>query len=84
MYPLAIEVYDHNLSIPLKYKGTKLVYQTSLPTEDELNNLPHIELTSETTWDTGNVVLGVGDVATNTNMISGYMIDGNKLFVIKA
>ena len=57
MHPLAIEVHEHEVSIPLKYRGTKLSFQTSLPTKDELDNLPHVELKSEATWDPGNVVL---------------------------
>ena len=57
-HQLSIEIYDHDLTIPLKYEGTKLVFSTALPSEDELNNLPHIELTSTMKWDPNNVTLG--------------------------
>ena len=76
MHPLAIEIHEHNLSIPLKYWGTKLSFQTSLPTESELNNLPHVELTSEATWDPENVVLG--KVAAKINVIDTHIISAAK------
>ena len=59
---LMIEISDHDLEIPLEYKGTKLIFQSSLPTEQELNELQHIELTSNQPWNPAAVVLGQVDV----------------------
>ena len=48
----------HSGIIPMEYQGTKLVFKTSVPTEQELNTLPHITLTSEQPWNPGEVRLG--------------------------
>ena len=55
---LAIEIAEYDLNIPMKYRGTKLIFQSSLPTEQELNELQHIELTSNQPWNPGTLVLG--------------------------
>ena len=55
---LMIEINEHGLSIPMEYRGTKLVFQSSLPTEYELNELQHIELTSNQPWNPSTVNLG--------------------------
>ena len=42
----------------MQYYGTKLAFESTTPTEEELNVLPHIVLTSSTQWNPGEVVLG--------------------------
>lgn len=73
MPQLSIEIYENDLIIPLKYEGTKLIFQTSLPSEDELNTLPHIELTSTEKWELGKITLGrvkSRQVGSNQDIIS--------------
>ena len=55
---LEIEVYEKDVTIPMHYDGTKLAFESVTPTEEELNVLPHIVLTSSTQWNPGEVVLG--------------------------
>lgn len=57
-HQLSIDIEEHGLVIPMKYQGTKLSFNSSLPTEQELNELPHIELTSNQPWNPGDVQLG--------------------------
>jgi len=57
-HQLSIDIDEHGLTIPMKYQGTKLTFHSSLPTEQELNELQHIELTSSQLWNPGDVQLG--------------------------
>ena len=57
-----IGISEYNLRIPLEYEGTILILQSSVPTEQELNELQHIELTSSQPWDPATVVLGQDNV----------------------
>ena len=43
---LYIEVYDKGVTLPIQFNGTKLIFESSVPTEEELNTLPHLVLTS--------------------------------------
>ena len=38
---LSIELYNEGVSIPMKYRGTKLGFESAVPTMKELNTLPH-------------------------------------------
>ena len=42
MHELTIEVYDKGFQIPRKYNGTKLVFASSAPTDEEPNKLQHV------------------------------------------
>lgn len=57
-HDLSIELHEYNMVLPLEYKGTILIFNTSTPTEHELNTLPHMVLTSEAPWNPGKVVIG--------------------------
>ena len=57
-HKLEIEIYEKNVSIPMQYYGTKLAFESTTPTEHELNVLPHVTLTSSIQWNPGEVVLG--------------------------
>ena len=46
MHELGIEVYDKDITIPMYFNGTKLIFESTVPTERELNVLPHLILTS--------------------------------------
>ena len=61
-HKLAIEVYDRDVEIPLYYQGTKLIFESTVPTEMELNTLPHLILTSDTQWNPGEVTLGQAQI----------------------
>ena len=86
-HQLMIEISEYNLRIPLEYKETKLIFQSSLPTEQELNELQHIELTSSQPWDPGTVVLsqvnvkyprftrGISSLQTRVGVCNGTSID---------
>ena len=53
---LKIEV-DENITIPLKSQGTKLVFESRVPTRHELNTCQHIDMCSKSPWDPRSVVL---------------------------
>jgi hypothetical protein len=53
--PLAIEHDD--LSLPLEISGTNIFLNTRTPTQHELDNCPHLHLTSETEWNPHTVRL---------------------------
>ena len=55
---LYIEVYDKGVTLPIQFNGTKLIFESSVPTEEELNMLPQLVLTSGNPWNPGQVTLG--------------------------
>ena len=59
---LSIEPYDEGITIPMTYQGTKLSFESAVPTTKELNTLPHIELTSSHQWNPGEVRLGINSI----------------------
>ena len=59
--PLGIELME-GTNIPMKYDGTKLSFESSAPTDVELNSLPHVELTSSLQWEPDKVELGINAV----------------------
>ena len=52
-----IEV-DDSVIIPLRGKGTKLQFDTRVPTRAELNECPYITMTSPLPWDPKNITKG--------------------------
>ena len=56
-HELEIDTTD-GISIPMKYHGTKLSFNTTAPTEEEINVLKHIHLTSKRPWEPNLVSLG--------------------------
>ena len=44
--------------IPLCFSGTKLSFQSRVPTRDELDSCVHIHMTSSSEWKPGSVTLG--------------------------
>ena len=53
-HPTQIEVND-SIVIPLQGQGTKLQFDTRVPTRQELNECPHITMTSPLPWDPTNM-----------------------------
>jgi hypothetical protein len=47
-----------NVVIPLVFKGTKLIFESRAPNDDELSNYLHIHLTSSRKWEPSEVRLG--------------------------
>ena len=48
---------NDGLCLPLRYKGTKCVFTSRMPTCTELSNCVHYEMTSRDKWDPKSVVL---------------------------
>ena len=48
---------DDGLHLPLRYKGTKCVFSSRVPTHAELSNCTHYEMTSRDEWDPDSVDL---------------------------
>ena len=67
-HPTQIEV-DNSIVVPLRGQGTKLQFETRVPTWQELNEGPHITMTSPLPWDPGNI--------TKSSQISCVQCDGN-------
>ena len=60
---------DRGPTLPMKYEGTKLIFETHVPSNDELNNCTHIEMTSILPWEPREVKLGkVQTKKNNTNV----------------
>ena len=57
-HELGIEA-SEQLSIPMKYTGTKLSFETRVPTSKELSYCEHIELTDDAPWEPHTVKLGL-------------------------
>ena len=53
---LEIEI-DTDMKIPLQSKGTKLMFESRVPTRYELDNCQHIDMSSKDPWDPGSVVM---------------------------
>ncbi|CAJ1965439.1 unnamed protein product [Cylindrotheca closterium] len=49
--------------VALKAKGTKLLFDSRAPTDQELANCPHIDMTSKVPWNPGTVQLGKISIA---------------------
>ena len=54
---LEIEIND-DITIPMYSSGTKVLFQSRVPTAHELNTCPHINLTSQEEWNPKQVQLG--------------------------
>ena len=75
MHDLSIVTLDDTI-IPMKYNGTKLSFCTRVPTQDELSNCSHMEMTSDSAWEPSNVMLGEVTTGKTENKIrsrSEYM-----------
>ena len=53
--PLAIT--HEEVNVPLLLDGTNIFFQTTTPTQSELDNCPHVELTFDTEWNPNTVQL---------------------------
>ena len=54
---LSIQV-DRGPTISLEFVGIKLQFESKVPTNEELNNCEHIEITSSVLWEPSEVTLG--------------------------
>lgn len=59
--PLAIEV-NRELSIPLQTKGTKVQFQSRVPTKDELQHCQHVHVTSRNEWNPSQLEMTMAQV----------------------
>ena len=64
--PLNIEIPD-TLTIPLHVNGTKISFTSRTPTNNELANYMHIELTNVAPWSPQLITLGQADTNQNDN-----------------
>ena len=48
---------DDDVNIPLHYEGTKCLFKSRSPTQNEINNCPHLHITSNIEWDPATVDL---------------------------
>ncbi len=53
---LYIEDPEDVLMIPMETAGTNILATTRTPTQDELDNCPHVVLTSQREWEPSNVI----------------------------
>ena len=56
---LKIQVDD--IQIPMQAQGTKISFESTAPTDEELENCLHVELSSKQEWNPGTVQLGALD-----------------------
>ena len=56
-HELSIDV-SEELIVPLRMQGTKLVFESRVPTPEELSTCPHIQMTSSRDWEPASVQLG--------------------------
>jgi hypothetical protein len=71
-HPLAIETNDIN--IPLLLTGTTIYFDSTTPTQHELDTCPHIHLTSDTEWNPHNVRLSAAH-SVEAEMVGGGIFD---------
>jgi len=70
---LKIEVND-DITIPMCSIGTKVLFQSRVPTDHELNTCPHINLTSQEEWNPKQVQLGEVDTHESAQRNPQYRI----------
>jgi hypothetical protein len=58
--------YEDNLTIPLKMEGTKTLFISRSPIEQELNESQHIQLTSINEWNPSSVNLNIQSIHSYT------------------
>ena len=69
---LSIDVSDE-LIVPLRMQGTKLIFESRVPTPEELSTCPHIQMTSSREWEPASVQLGkIHKQVKNKNVILSY------------
>ena len=56
--------------IPLEFKGTKLTFSSRVPSNEELENCHHIQMTSPLAWNPHEVILGKVSVCEETQPVS--------------
>ena len=54
---LQIDVNDE-VSIGMRTLGTKILFESMSPTDQELRECPHIEIISKSEWNPGTITLG--------------------------
>ena len=57
-HELSIDINGGQVIIPLLFQGTKLVFNSRVPTSDELANCQHIEMTDSHQWNPEDIMLG--------------------------
>ena len=43
------------LNVPLKFKGKKCIFESRVPTKEELDTCPHFEMTSSQPWEPNEI-----------------------------
>ena len=67
-HSLSIECHNNNIVIPLATKGTKVYFTTRSPTNEELGQCHHVELTYRIEWNPDQIQLSIRSVATPSNI----------------
>ena len=71
-HELSIDVSDE-LIVPLRMQGTKLVFESRVPTPEELSTCLLIQMTSSRVWEPASVQLGkIHKQVQNKNVILSY------------
>ena len=67
---------DKDVKIPLRYKGTKYLFASRVPTEKEMRECIHFHITSDQEWDPASVDLSKCKISslTSTNARNIYMV----------
>jgi hypothetical protein len=76
-HPLMIKELSDGVFIPLQIKGTTVFFDSHTPTSDELENCPHIVLTSDNPWNLGTEELGCSDITVtgaDVSMVSEELV----------
>ena len=60
---------DKRLYIPLTSEGINILFETRVPTQQELDHCPHVNQTSDTEWNPTEVQLP--NASNNTQHLSG-------------
>ena len=55
--PMTLEDPEEEVQIPLQLQGTNIGFTTRTPTQQELDECLHLHLTSQHSWDPGNMVV---------------------------
>jgi hypothetical protein len=74
--PLSITAYG--LTIPLLTHGTNIYFETTVPSQQEMDKYPHIHLTLATEWDPHSVRLSAMRIAEAEMHIGDGMVTGLK------
>lgn len=75
-HDLCIQAPHADLNIPLQTKGTKVLFETRVPTQQDLQECVHVAMTSQREWNPATIAMKISAVQTQTPIPWKRTIEG--------